>query len=63
MALHFSRDEFESRRRQGCAALAELHHRALAEGALDLPDRRIERALPVARVALACVLPPRILPQ
>ena len=39
-------------------ALAELHHRALAERALDLPDRRIERPLPVARVALAGLLPP-----
>ena len=29
-------------------ALAELHHRALAEGALDLADRRVQRALPVA---------------
>ena len=32
-------------------ALAEAHHRALAEGALDLPDGRVQGALPVARLA------------
>ena len=33
------------------AALAELHDRALAEGSLDLPDRRVQGALPVASIA------------
>jgi len=35
-------------------ALAELHHRALAERPLDLPDGRVQGALPVAALALEC---------
>ncbi len=31
-------------------ALAELHHRALAESALDLADRRVQGPLAIARV-------------